>query len=237
MKIHEFDIEKGIYKFELDEVKTKIHSHPASEIIFSINGGIDLEVESCKYRNISLAIIEPNKPHKIEFKKASVTVLIIECNAEYLNKILSKFNIALFEGVYADSQTNDRGKLIEEIMLLICNANIAIASDERIQKCLSYLNSTSSDYKEIMKNLKLRVHLSDSRLSHLFKKEMGISIKKYFLWCKLKKAFSNVVLEEMNMYEASIENGFYDQAHLSNAFKQMFGIAPSDVYNSSMLQV
>ena len=57
------------------------------------------------------------------------------------------------------------------------------------------------------------------------------------MWSKLKKAFESVVREDKNMYEASIANGFYDQAHLSKAFRQMLGISPSDVYNSRMLQV
>lgn len=241
MKIHEFNIEKGIYKFELGEMKTEIHSHPAFEIMFSKNGGIDLEVENCKYRNVSLAIIEPNTPHKIEFKKANVIVLMIECNVAYLKKRLLDFDIVLSEGVYAGNKSNDNQEFIEEIIFSVCHTQITIALDERVQKALNYLNNTlnntSSDYKEIMKDLKLRTHLSESRISHLFKKEIGISIKKYFVWSKLKKAFKSVVQEEKNMYDASIENGFYDQAHLSNAFKQMLGITPSDVYNSRMLQV
>jgi AraC-like DNA-binding protein len=237
MKIHEFDIEKGIYKFELDEMKTEIHSHPTFEIIFSNSGGIDLEVKNQKHTNISLAIIEPNEPHKIEFKETEVVVLLIECNAEHLKKVLSKFDIVFSEGIYAEHFTNNRKELLEEVMSSINDAKIPIASDERIQECLNYLNGSSSDYQKIMKDLKLRTHLSDSRISHLFKKEIGISIKKYFVWSKLKKAFESVVREDKNMYEASMANGFYDQAHLSNAFRQMLGISPSDVYNSRMLQV
>lgn len=237
MKIYEFDTEKGIYKFELDQMKTEIHSHPVFEFMFSKNGGINLEVSNQKYRNISLAIIEPNKPHKIEFKKANIIVFMIECNVESLKKILLKFDMVLSQGIYADNKTQERKEFIEEIIVEVCNTNMTIASDERIQRCLNYLNGTSYDYKAIMKDLKLITHLSDSRLSHLFKKEIGISIKKYFVWSKLKKAFKNVVLGEKNMYEASIDSGFYDQAHLNNAFKQMLGVTPSDVYNSRMLQV
>ena len=237
MKVHEFDINKGIYKFELDEIQTEIHSHPAFEIMFSRSGGIELEIENCKYRNIALAIIEPHKPHKVKYQKDKILVLMIECNGEHLQKLLSKFDILLSKGIYVDNQTNDITEIIEEIVESCYNSNIPIVMDERIQKCLNFLNTTSSDYKTIIKELKLRTHLSDSRLSHLFKEEIGTSIKKYFVWSKLKKAFDQVVRGEKNMYEASIENGFYDQAHLSKAFKQMLGISPSDVYNSRMLQV
>lgn len=237
MKIHEFNIEKGIYKFELDEIKTEFHAHPTFEIVFSKDRGINLEVKNKNYINIALAVIEPNMPHKIEFKKTNVFVLMVECNGAYLKKVLSKFDIALSEGIYAENQSNERKDFIDEMLFLISDTKTPVASDERIQKCLDYLNSTSSDYQKIMTDLKLITHLSDSRISHLFKKEIGISIKKYFVWCKLKKAFESVVREDKTMYESSIENGFYDQAHLSNAFRQMLGISPSDVYNSRMLQV
>ena len=199
--------------------------------------GINLEVKSQKHANISLAIIEPNEPHKIEFKETEVVVLLIECNAEYLKKVLSKFDIVFSDGIYAEHLANNRKELLEEVMSSINAAKMPIASDERIQECLNYLNGSSSDYQIIMKDLKLKTHLSDSRISHLFKKEIGTSIKKYFVWSKLKKAFESVVREDKNMYEPSIANGFYDQAHLSNAFRQMLGISPSDVYNSRMLQV
>ena len=84
--------------------------------------------------------------------------------------------------------------------------------------------------------LKSKTNLLESRLSHLFKSEMGISLKKYLVWSRLKKAFELVIAGKMNMYEASIESGFYDQAHLSKAFKQILGIAPSESYNSRMIQ-
>lgn len=237
MKIHEFNIEKGVYKFELDEIKTEIHSHPTFEIIFSKNRGIDLEVKNQKQTNLSLVIIEPNEPHKIEFKKTNVVFLMIECNTEYLKNILSKFDIVLSKGIYTEHPPSNRNGLLEEIMFSIYDTKIPITSDERIQKCLNYLNGTLPEYQNIMKDLNLITNLSDSRMSHLFKKEIGISIKKYFVWSKLKRAFESVVKENKNMYEASIENGFFDQAHLSNTFRQMFGISPSDVYNNRMLQV
>ncbi|MEO1262852.1 MAG: helix-turn-helix transcriptional regulator [Bacteroidota bacterium] len=237
MKIHEFDTGKGIYRFELNEMKTDFHAHPVFEIMLSKNGGIDLETKNSKFSNVSLAIVAPNQPHKVEYKKSSVLILMVECNTAYLQKLLSKFNIELSDGIYTDNQASDKTAFVDKIINAIYNSNVTTAADERIQKSLDYLNSASSDYKALMQNLKLITHLSDSRLSHLFKKETGTSIKKYFVWSKLKRAFEKVVRGEKNMFEASIEHGFYDQAHLSKAFKQMFGIAPSDVYNSRMLQV
>ena len=78
--------------------------------------------------------------------------------------------------------------------------------------------------------------LSDSRLSHLFKEHIGISIKKYLIWNKLRKAINLYLSESTNLTDVSIQSGFFDQAHLSNSFKKVLGVSPSKVYNSRILQ-
>mgnify|MGYP000731222553 CR=1 FL=1 len=162
---------------------------------------------------------------------------MVECNSNYLREILSKFEIQLLAEVFVEKQKINREAVIGEIINKVRNSEIPIATDMRVIKSLNYLNNSSSEYKTLMNELKSQINLSDSRLSHLFKEEVGISIKRYFVWSKLKRAFKKVLTENKNMYQASIEVGFYDQAHLSKAFKQVLGISPSDVYNSRTLQV
>ena len=162
---------------------------------------------------------------------------MIECSSDALLKILSNYGIQFKEGVFAEHQKENRKPLINQIVNEFRKSIRPIVADDRINKALDYMNNSSFEYKMMMNELKSLTNLSDSRLSHLFKEEVGISIKKYLVWSKLKRAFEKVLNENKNMYEASIEIGFYDQPHLSKAFKQIFGISPSDVYNSSMIQV
>ena len=237
MKIHEFNIKKGIYKFELDEIETDFHAHPTFEMVYSKNGGIEIETSQEKFSNVHFGIIGPNIPHKISSQKGDVMMVMVECNLEYMFQFLSTFDIHLKDGIFIEKEGEDRTFVINEIANLLREKCIPIASDDRVNKSLDYLNQSSSEYKTLMTELKSLTNLSDSRLSHLFKEELGISIKKYFVWSKLKRAFEKVLYDNKNMYEASIELGFYDQAHLSKAFKQMLGISPSDVYNSRMIQV
>ena len=88
----------------------------------------------------------------------------------------------------------------------------------------------------MMRSLQAETHLSESRLSHLFKEEMGLSLKKYLVWSRLRETIQYVLSEEISLYEAGLRSGFFDQAHLSRAFKQMLGLSPSKVYNSRMIQ-
>jgi AraC-like DNA-binding protein len=88
-----------------------------------------------------------------------------------------------------------------------------------------------------MKTLQGVVFLSESRLSHLFKENIGISLKKYLLWNKLKKTVKQHLTEKEDLFTSLIKAGFYDQPHFSKAFKTMLGVKPTKAYNSRTLQV
>lgn len=237
MKVHQFDIESGIYHFELQELETGFHAHPAVEIIFSDNNNIDLETAQVCFKNLSFAIIAPSLPHKVTSGKGTVSCLMIESNSSYLQMVLKGLDLPLSDGLYISSDQKNTRFLIKEIVKSYEYSKFPFTLNQKVQEALRYLNSSNADYKKMLKVLKMKTNLSSSRLSHLFKEEMGISIKKYLVWSKLKRAFQKVVHENKNMYKASIESGFYDQAHLIKGFKQMFGVSPSYAYNSRMLQV
>jgi len=236
MKVIEFNSLKGIYNFELQEIKTIFHAHPAMEILCSENGGIKIETPIHSFENISFAIVDKNVRHKVIFEKGILNVVMVEATSDSLAEILNQFDIRLNHGIYVDRNTTDKINLMHRISVLLNQKVIRLTKDLRVQECLNYLNSNSSDYKQMIGFLKLKTNLSESRLSHIFKNEIGISLKKYLVWSRLKKAFQLVTSNNVNMYEATLQSGFYDQAHLSKAFKQMFGLSPSVVYNSRMLQ-
>jgi AraC-like DNA-binding protein len=68
--------------------------------------------------------------------------------------------------------------------------------------------------------------LSDSHLSHLFRKETGMALRGYKLWRRTMEG-TQLMLQGKSITEASSESGFADTAHFSRSFKQQFGISPS----------
>lgn len=84
--------------------------------------------------------------------------------------------------------------------------------------------------------LAARVRLSPSRLSHLFKDHVGVPIRQYVLWTRAR----NVVVLAVNgatLTEAAHATGFADAAHMSNAFRRMFGFAPSALFTQNVPKV
>jgi AraC-like DNA-binding protein len=81
------------------------------------------------------------------------------------------------------------------------------------------------------------VFLSESRLLHLFKEQIGLPIRNYILWIRLKKVVELIANGESLTYAAH-EAGFSDSAHLSKIFLKSIGINPSFlIKNSKFIQV
>ncbi len=236
MKLLEFNREKGVYNFEVENITSEFHAHPAVEILYSESGRMQIETAASVFHEVSFAVIPANMRHRIISENEPTNVLLMECNPGLLQKQLVAEQIELVNGVYVETKRRNRRELMKKLTRWVLQNEVPITLHNEILVCLDYLNSTSSDYKQMMTVLKSSINLSESRLSHMFKEEMGISLKKYLVWCRLKRAFQGVVEGRVNMYHAALESGFYDQAHLSRAFKQLLGIRPSIVYNSRTVQ-
>jgi AraC-like DNA-binding protein len=99
--------------------------------------------------------------------------------------------------------------------------------DYRIVKLIHEIR----DYKHLEKRINeiaAEYNLSDSRLSHVFKECVGVSLKGYLMIAQLKYAYE-LVLEGKSKTYASLEAGFSSPAHLAYICKKQMGISISDV--------
>lgn len=67
------------------------------------------------------------------------------------------------------------------------------------------------------------VHLSPSRLRHLFVEQTGLAYKTYLLWLRMVRALE-VYATGTSLTEAAHAAGFADSAHFSRIFKRSFGL-------------
>ncbi|MEV0612800.1 helix-turn-helix transcriptional regulator [Nonomuraea sp. NPDC050404] len=70
------------------------------------------------------------------------------------------------------------------------------------------------------------VHLSPSRLAHLFSAQVGIPLRPYVRWRRIQHAITSVAAGE-SLTTAAHGAGFTDGAHFSRVFRRNFGAAPS----------
>jgi AraC-like DNA-binding protein len=102
---------------------------------------------------------------------------------------------------------------------------------QRVQQALNVIHETPG--RDLtLEFIARRVFLSESRISHLFKAEIGIPIQRYLLWYKLAQAAFNIG-KGMSLTTAAEEAGFADSAHFSRSFRVMFGLTPSQILKRS----
>jgi len=70
--------------------------------------------------------------------------------------------------------------------------------------------------------------LSASRFLHLFKAETGVPLRRYRLWNRMGAAVA-AFRDGSSLTEAAHAAGFASSAHFSSAFRDMFGMMPSDL--------
>jgi len=67
---------------------------------------------------------------------------------------------------------------------------------------------------------------SPSRLSHLFRAEIGLPFRSFVLWARLRRA-AELAAGGASTTECAIAAGFSDAAHFSRTFREHFGLPPS----------
>lgn len=72
------------------------------------------------------------------------------------------------------------------------------------------------------------VGLSESRFLHLFRQEIGSSLRRYRLWSRLMRAGTQIAAGA-NLTTAAVEAGFASPSHLADRFKMTFGLSATQL--------
>ena len=232
MQILSFDIDRGVYHFNLSGLETGTHSHPATELIIAKHGSFTLETASGAKENLSSAIIAPNTPHSFHGTDADCHFLMFEWHD--FAYIAHSAGFSSGQNISGSDKPVDLSKITAFANAL---SKPKRSADARINTCLDILDQQTAGTSKPLEYLSSRVHLSPGRLSHLFKQEVGISLRKYVNWALLRNTISYFLHSGSTLTDSSLNAGFYDSPHFTRHFKQYFGVRPSLPYNSQIVQV
>jgi AraC-like DNA-binding protein len=234
MTIKHFDIHNGLYVFEESNLVSQLHKHPIVELIIAESGGFSLSTKEKTLKKIHFGLVKPNQWHLFDGSDCHFKFVFVECTPFVLNKILALFNVTdTRDGIVAIDYNLINHLDIDALQKLSTQYNKV--PDERIKGCLNFIKHNLHQSKIPLITLARLVHLSPTRLSHLFCEQMGIPIQQYIIWERMKKTMDLVVKNNANLNEAAHSAGFYDAAHFSKHFKSLFGLNPSMVYNNSRI--
>lgn len=98
--------------------------------------------------------------------------------------------------------------------------------DRRIRRVKSVLDENFKDPPSIH-DLADVVDLSSSRLAHLFRAEVGRSIRSYLVERRLQMAALIIAEGDERISQIAYRVGFNDISNFNHSFKRRFGVSPS----------
>lgn len=96
-----------------------------------------------------------------------------------------------------------------------------------INQIITFLNNNY--HKDIsLKTISEYVSYNESYISHLFSKEIGVTIIDYLNKARVDKAKNLLINSNLKVYEISSKIGFHSVEHFSRSFKKHIGSSPKN---------
>jgi len=224
-----FSIDKGYSVFSKGNYQTAKHAHYAIEIVFCTEGAFSITTNLSEYSNIKSVIIPSNLPHRFSCPNATCDLLFLDPLSDIGIYFLQEYDLPSQKDIIINhpalNQFHKKGAFDIEWMLNKAKTNGNMQVDFRISKCIETINALGTDQKLTVSQLSRASFLSESRLAHLFKKQLGISVHQCILWKKILQAVLKS-REGYSLTECAHYVGFTDSSHFNKVFYKMFGVNP-----------
>ena len=214
-----------------------VHAHHAIQITACLSGQLALIDDTAK---VSAPLVAVAADARHRFEANGLLVFIFVEPESRLGRSLTQtlFNGAGLVPLAVDAigahlaplrHTFDQGLGSEALLQAGRAAVEALAPsaagrlpDARIQRIIDHA-AAHLDQPLTLAGAAHGIHLSQSRLRHLFVEQTGLAFKTYLLWLRLVRAV-HLYSEGQSLTEAAHGAGFSDSAHFSRIFRRTFGL-------------
>jgi len=227
-EIHPFNeiilLLEGDAEFISENIRKKIVPNTIIVIPQETYHQVVIKGDKQNYRRCTINFDTPKLKPLIQQALNEITLLSADDDFTYLFGKLIKF-----------AENNDQNSQIalnSFLVLILCEISAKkdaaikeISQNPLIISVISYINQNLSKNISIPKIARLN-NISESSLSHIFKKEMNISIHQYIIKKRLIAAHHKINLG-VAATTAAVECGFNDYSGFYKQYKKMFGFPPS----------
>ncbi|MDO5718816.1 MAG: helix-turn-helix transcriptional regulator [Tissierellia bacterium] len=215
------------------------HKHSMLHIFISIEK-ISIKTDRADFTG-NFCVLNSNISHQVNTERSKSFIFLIDPGSDIADltrdRYLKSDDIYIvdlgisyldhFRQILEDFGDYNKGEEILKILELLNSDKKLLNKDDRIYKVVEMVRS--GEYLQLeIPEIAEKVYLSESRLSHLFKEEMGMNLKNYIMMNKMKKAFM-YLKQGNNVTEAALKANFYDSAHLCNLVKKTTGLNISEI--------
>lgn len=233
-----------------NQLEAEEHRHCAMQLFFGLETNLDICLSGKKLSG-KCVVVNKNIYHSFSTANRLHISIIIEPTSNLAEQLNWKI-----EGKEYSIFTNEKCNEIVKMGYLLLHENTIEAYhnfiqtlyrdldikqnnrlyDDRIRELLQYIENCNCDEHSIS-SFANRVSLSSSRLSHLFKEQVGLPLKSYIQFHQIQKAFL-ALLNGKSITEASNIANFDTPSHFAAVTKRMMGMPASlSLKNSEYLKV
>lgn len=246
------------YSYSSDESQQELvfdrHCHLWYEFIFVFDGNITINVEGVSrvVKNTMLMVIEPLKYHTVTANESgSYNRLVAQFNTDAIpEEIRTDFiNAVKRDPVYCSKEIsraidkireccNDtrleplaKSCLVQVIYSIALShgndsTEVDVVTSPIVSRVISYINDNLTE-KISLEKIAANLFLSVSTVCHVFKREMKTTVKQYILQKKLSYA-EELMRSGATAAYAGQAIGYYNYVNFYNAYKKLFGRAPTN---------
>jgi AraC-like DNA-binding protein len=215
----------------------RAHRHLSASITLSLDRSFEVR-QGGSVREARVMLVRPDTEHALDARAAQIINVQLDPETDLYARLrdgaLRSDRMVLLDAVEpnlsrsltAACQATWLGKsLVGALLGHFGVAHAATSYDPRVAQALALLKESFPDAlgSELLAK---RVAASESRLMHLFREQVGVPLRRYMLWLRLRHLLFGVALGQTFTYAAHAA-GFADSAHFARVFGSMFGLPPS----------
>lgn len=223
---------------------TSPHQHDTLQLVFDIDRSFLLRDERSSWHSYSSAIIRAGHMHQLDSNKSIQLFLYLDSHSEYAKELTEKYledkNMASLQDTDLRKLSNDFFKRLlvvtdcdrlwegcQTILGHLIKPANSLKRDARIDQAIAFISASQGQPFKV-KDIAAHIHLSESRLRHLFKQQVGQPIQNFILWMRVVDSL-NLVLKGRQIDQCAAETGFWDSSHMNRSYKQLLGATPGAI--------
>lgn len=223
---------------------TSPHQHDTLQLVFDIERTFRLRDKDTEWREYSAAIIKDRHIHQLDSNNGIQLFLYLDKDSAYSKRLAAKY---LSTQSISDLSRSDIRKLSNDffkkllieshceslfqgyvtILKHLIDPVAIVLQDERVEKAITFI--TQARGKQITPgDVAAHVHLSESRIRHLFKQHVGQPIQNFIVWMRTVDSL-NLIVKGGKVEETAFATGFWDASHMNRTYKTLLGVTPGAI--------
>lgn len=227
---------------------TSIHAHYSVQLTLALDSPFQLRTDAGS-EECSAAIVPSRAPHAVRAPNGRVLLLYLDptgtpgeqvaasCRGKGVRTLRADAVVDAASDVRRHLTAGREQTVVQALVRRILKElapGLSTESriDPRIREILGLLDGEHAGALQLP-DLAAQVALSPDRLRHLFAEQLGIPIRSYRSWARVRRA-TTLLARGGSLTEVAHAANFVDAAHLSRTFRDMFGITLTELAQSQI---